>query len=98
VKFMGDQQKPLVEIGTALQAGQRCIFVRDNGIGIDPRHHDKLFGLFEKLDTTSPGAGIGLALVKRSIEVHGGRIWVESEGVGKGACFWFTLPGKRSAS
>ena len=66
------------------------LFVRDNGIGIDPRYHAKLFGLFEKLDPRSEGTGIGLALVKRIVEVHGGRIWVESEGAGRGR-FRFTL-------
>jgi len=94
VKFMGDQQLPRVEIGVGAAAGERAFFVRDNGIGIDPRHRHKLFGLFEKLTPGSDGAGMGLALVKRIVEIHGGRIWVESEGAGKGSCFWFTLSGK----
>ena len=66
--------------------------VRDNGMGIDPRYHDKVFGLFERLDPSIDGTGIGLALVKRIVEVHGGRIWVESEGEGRGSTFCFTLP------
>ncbi len=73
-------------------------FVRDNGMGIEPRHTDKLFGLFEKLNSGMEGSGLGLALVKRIIEAHGGTIWVESEGPGKGACFYFTLPRKSSES
>ncbi|MCX5884002.1 MAG: ATP-binding protein, partial [Deltaproteobacteria bacterium] len=93
VKFMGDQPSPRVEIGVELKENERVFFVRDNGIGIDPRHRHKLFGLFEKLTSGSDGAGMGLALVKRIVEIHGGRIWVESEGAGKGSCFWFTLPG-----
>jgi signal transduction histidine kinase len=65
--------------------------VRDNGRGIDPRFNDCIFGLFDKLDPRSEGTGIGLALAKRIIEFHGGRLWVESEPA-KGATFYFTLP------
>ena len=72
--------------------GKPVFFVRDNGLGIDPRYHDKVFGLFDKLDPRSEGTGIGLALVKRIIEVHGGHVWVESAGLGHGATFCFTLP------
>jgi signal transduction histidine kinase len=70
--------------------------VRDNGGGIDPRHQAKLFGLFVRLNPQVEGTGMGLALVKRIVELHGGRIWVESKGVGQGACFYFTLPGADS--
>ncbi len=66
-------------------------YVRDNGVGIEPQFHERIFGLFNKLDTQSEGTGIGLSLVKRIIEVHNGRIWVESE-KGKGATFYFSLP------
>jgi signal transduction histidine kinase len=90
-KFMGDQPEPCIEIGARTdQEGSPIFFVKDNGIGIAPEHHERVFGLFNKLDPTSDGTGIGLALVKRIIEVHGGRIWVESE-AGKGATFCFTL-------
>lgn len=91
VKFMGDQPAPRVEVGVEEKDGQIVLFVRDNGMGIDPRHQSKLFGLFEKLHPGTEGTGIGLALVKRVIEVHGGRVWAESEGPGKGATFRFTL-------
>ena len=74
-----------------------ALFIRDNGIGIDPLYQSKLFGLFEKLDPHTEGTGIGLSLVQRIVEVHGGRIWMESEGIGKGACFRFTLAGTRKA-
>jgi len=64
--------------------------VRDNGIGIKKEFHEKIFGLFDKLNSETEGTGIGLALVKRIIEVHGGKIWLESE-AGKGSTFYFTL-------
>lgn len=93
-KYMGDQPDPLIEIGTrGMEGDLNVYFVRDNGIGIAPEHHTRIFELFNKLDTKSEGTGVGLALVKRTIEVHGGRIWLESE-AGKGATFCFTLPGK----
>jgi len=92
VKFMGSQAEPRIEIGIGEKGGTSAFFIRDNGIGIDPRYHDRIFGLFEKLGRNSEGSGVGLALVKRIIEYHGGQIWVESEGEGKGSTFWFTLP------
>jgi len=67
-------------------------FVSDNGIGIDPAYHERVFGLFNKLDPNSEGTGVGLALVKRIIEFHGCKVWVESEGINKGSTFCFTLP------
>ena len=59
-------------------------------MGIDPQHHEQIFGLFSKLDPKTEGTGLGLGLIKRIIEVHGGQIWVESES-GSGATFYFTL-------
>jgi PAS domain S-box-containing protein len=91
LKFAGPQASPRIEVGTRSDAGETVIFVRDNGMGIDNRYKDKIFGLFEKLDKNQAGTGVGLALVKRIVEVHGGRVWVESEGQGTGACFCFTL-------
>jgi PAS domain S-box-containing protein len=93
-KFMGDQTNPLIEIGARREEDNWVFFVRDNGIGIGPDQHERIFGLFNKLDAQTDGTGIGLALVKRIIEVHGGRIWVESEGTGKGSTFNFTLSGR----
>jgi len=95
-KNMGDQQDPAIEIGNRDQTGDPVFFVKDNGIGIDPRYHTRIFNLFEKLNPSIEGTGIGLALVKRIIEVHGGTIWVESEGVGKGSTFCFTIPDIRN--
>ncbi len=92
VKFMGDQPEPRIEIGGRQQDQQVVCYVRDNGAGIEPRFQDKVFGLFKRLDTNSEGTGIGLAAVKRIVEAHGGRVWVESAGRGRGSTFYFTLP------
>jgi signal transduction histidine kinase len=91
-KFTADQPNPQIHIGEYDLNGEKIFFVKDNGIGIDPAYHEKVFGLFDKLNPRSEGTGVGLALVKRIIEVHGGRIWVESEGKGQGSTFCFTLP------
>ncbi len=92
IKFMGGQLEPKIEIGQdGEDNGMPVFFVRDNGVGIAPDHFERIFGLFNKLDPHTDGTGIGLALVKRIIEFHGGRIWVESE-ANKGSTFYFTLP------
>jgi PAS domain S-box-containing protein len=91
LKYMGDQPNPEIELGRRLDGEDTVFFVRDNGIGIDPSQHDKIFGLFYKVDKESKGTGVGLAIVKRIVEVHGGRIWIESE-LGKGCTMCFTLP------
>lgn len=91
-KFMGEQPNPMIEIGTRNDTEETVIFVKDNGIGIRPVFHEKIFSLFDKLEANSEGTGVGLALVKRIIEVHEGRIWVESDGIGNGSTFCFTLP------
>jgi PAS domain S-box-containing protein len=91
-KFMGDQENPQIEIGERKEGdGKTTFFVRDNGVGIASKYHEQVFGLFNKLNPEIDGTGVGLTLVKRIVEVHGGRIWVESE-MGKGSTFCFTLP------
>jgi len=90
-KFTGTQAEPKVEIGWRQDGKERVFFVRDNGQGIEPRFLERVFGLFEKLNSGSDGTGVGLALVRRIIEAHGGRAWAESDGPGRGATFCFTL-------
>ncbi len=92
-KFMGHQPNPIIEIGSAGfdKDGKPILFIRDNGIGVEPEYHERIFGLFNRLNPEIEGTGIGLTLVRRIIEVHGGRIWIESQ-PGKGATFFFTLP------
>jgi signal transduction histidine kinase len=92
IKFMGDQESPRVHIGAVERDGMICCYVKDNGVGVDVRFQEQIFGLFERLSADVGGTGVGLALVKRIIEVHGGKTWVESEGSGRGSTFWFTLP------
>ncbi len=91
VTYMGDQTSPRVEVGVERKGSETTIYVRDNGIGIDARYHEKVFGLFERLATDQDGTGVGLALVKRIVEMHSGKIWVESAGPGQGSTFYFTL-------
>ncbi len=92
VKFRGEQRSPKIRIGAEQRDGRTCYYVRDNGVGIAPEYQDQIFKLFERLDVDVDGTGVGLALVKRIIEVHGGEIWIESDGVGRGTTVLFTLP------
>ena len=94
VKFMGDQSDPRIEIGALEGAGHVTCYVADNGQGVELKYQEKIFGLFDKLDRGTSGAGVGLALVKRIVETHGGWVWLESDGPGQGAVFYFTLPKK----
>ena len=92
IKFMGEQESPRIRIGAELEKDMIRCSVRDNGIGIDEQYHQQIFELFERLDARVGGTGVGLALVKRIIENHGGEVWVESDGPGTGCCMLFTLP------
>lgn len=98
LKFSVPDRAPEIEIGFKTVGDQTTYFVRDHGHGIDPRYQETIFGLFNKLNSRTDGTGIGLALVRRIIEFHGGAIWVESAGVGQGATFYFTLPGHKALS
>jgi chemotaxis family two-component system sensor kinase Cph1 len=92
IKFRS-KRTPQVHIGASRQDAAWVFSVRDNGIGIVPRHLDRLFMIFQLLHTRDkyPGTGIGLAVCKKIVERHGGRMWVESE-PGKGSAFYFTIP------
>ncbi|MDD4137537.1 MAG: ATP-binding protein, partial [Methanoregula sp.] len=92
IKFRGGQKNPVIRIGVDETGNIPVFFVQDNGIGIEPRYLERIFNLFEKLDGTTQGTGVGLAIVKRIIEAHGGTIRAESEGPKKGTTFRFTLP------
>lgn len=91
VKYAGDGGKAKIEIGAVSKPAHTRFYVRDNGPGIEPQFHEKIFGLFQRLDNSIPGTGIGLASVAKLIRHLGGRVWVESE-PGNGATFWFELP------
>jgi PAS domain S-box-containing protein len=96
IKFRRAGVAPVVHISIAPRDGMWQFAIQDNGIGIPEEYHDKIFVLFERLHGRDayPGTGLGLALSKRIIERHGGRIWVKSE-LGKGSTFYFTLPAEQ---
>jgi light-regulated signal transduction histidine kinase (bacteriophytochrome) len=99
IKFR-DPSRPLrLRIFAASEDGMVRVGVRDNGIGIEPLYREQIFKVFQRLHPASryPGTGIGLAVAKKIVEGHGGRIWIESE-LGKGSTFYFTLPAYRAVS
>ena len=96
VKYMKPEGEARIQIGHRREDDLDCFFVRDSGIGIRPEDHAKIFRLFTRIaGSAAAGDGLGLTAVKKILERHGGRIWVESE-PGEGSTFWFTLPGAAS--
>lgn len=100
IKYRSPERPPRIEIGWKQEGGEKIFWVQDNGIGIDPKHHERAFGIFQRLvpKDAYEGTGIGLAVCKKIVEHHGGRIWVESEGEGQGCRFLFTLQGDSKPS
>lgn len=98
IKYGQESKDPCVQIEYARQNGEHHFCVRDNGPGIDPEYHNKIFDLFQRLDNENGnGTGVGLTLVRRIAECHKGRAWVDSE-AGKGAAFWFSIPFDQQSS
>lgn len=93
IKFHKNNEPPRIHAGARRQHGAWLFWVRDDGIGIEPQYAQRIFLVFQRLHSRKeyPGTGIGLAICKKVVERHGGRIWVESE-PGRGSCFYFTLP------
>ena len=95
IKFSSKNQKesrPRVEVGYEGEEGLHKFYVKDNGIGIDPKYHEQVFGIFKRLHTDQEyeGTGAGLSIIKRVVDDHQGKIWIDSE-VGRGAAFYFTI-------
>jgi light-regulated signal transduction histidine kinase (bacteriophytochrome) len=92
-KYTGKTEHAVIEFGTRSQDGKSIYYLKDNGAGFDAQHADKIFNAFQRLHTAQEfeGSGIGLAIVLRIVNRHGGKIWTDARPNG-GAVFYFTLP------
>jgi two-component system, chemotaxis family, sensor kinase Cph1 len=91
IKYGCDNAQPRITVGCVSDEKEHRFYVRDNGRGIDPANHAKIFEPFRRLQTEKEGSGMGLTIVVRIVKMHGGRIWIDSQ-VGHGATFWIALP------
>ena len=99
VKYTGQRPEAVIEVGSSVAGGEITYWVKDNGVGFDMRFADKLFGVFQRLHTAEEfeGTGIGLAIVKRIVTRHGGRVWAESK-LGEGTTMYFALPAPKEGN
>ena len=92
IKYRKKDEKPLISVSAVSSGGEWIFAVKDNGIGIEPAYHDRIFRIFQRLNPRSEyeGTGMGLAIAKRIVDRHRGRIWLESE-LGKGSVFFYSI-------